>query len=272
VAVDQGVFPGRAWLYRNLGPDSPDGVVPDVESGRTDSGAFVSEARLGERCGWTVALPPGHDGQGLPVSVVLHGRGGDHTSAFDGSYLALDRFLAAAVAEGATPFALASVDGGETYWHQRDSGEDAGAMVVDEFLPLLASRGLDVRRIGLFGWSMGGFGSLLLASRLGPDRVAAVAAASPALWHDFADTAPGAFDNPKDFSEVTAFGRQGLLDGVAVRVDCGDADPFYPATRDYVDGFTRPPAGGFQPGGHDVGYWRRMAPAQLRFLARAFSA
>jgi hypothetical protein len=33
-----------------------------------------------------------------------------------------------------------------------------------------------------------------------------------------------------------------------------------------VTGFARPPAGGFEPGAHDLDYWRRMASAQLAFL------
>lgn len=268
VGVDGGVLPGRSWLYRHVGLEGRDGVVPRVPSGRTVSGTFRSEARLGRRCGWTIALPPG-GGRDLPVAVVLHGRGGDHTSAFSPRYLGLDRFLAAVVRRGATPFALASVDGGDTYWHARDNGEDAGAMVLEEFLPLLRSHGLDVDRPGFMGWSMGGYGALMLAARL--SRVAAVVAESPALWHVYEDSAPGAFDDSADFAEATAFGRQDRLDSIPVRVDCGEGDPFYAATRDYVRGFDVPPAGGFQPGGHDVGYWRRMAPAQLRFLARAFS-
>jgi hypothetical protein len=94
---------------------------------------------------------------------------------------------------------------------------------------------------------------------------------SPALWHRFADTAPGAFDDTADFDGVTVFGRQRELDGIRVRVDCGEEDPFYAATRDYVDGFPVHPAGGFRPGSHDVGYWRRAAPAQVRFIAEAFA-
>ncbi len=270
VGVGEGVLPGRSWLYGRLGLDGADGSVPDVTPGRTTSGSFVSEARLGQRCGWTIALPPGHT-EDLPVAVVLHGRGKDHASAFSPSYLALDRFLAAAVHEGATPFALASVDGGDTYWHARSSGEDAGAMVLDEFIPLLADQGLDVARVGFLGWSMGGYGALRLAGMLGRDRVAGVVAESPALWHEYDDTAPGAFDEPADFADATAFGRQETLDGIPVRIDCGEGDPFYAATRDYVRGFDTPPAGGFQPGDHDIGYWRRMAPAQLRFLAAAFA-
>jgi hypothetical protein len=106
------------------------------------------------------------------------------------------------------PFALASVDGGESYWHPRDSGEDAAAM-LDEFVPLLACHGLDVRPLGFLGRSMGGF---------------------------------------------------------------GEGDPFCLASRDFVHGFTTRPAGGFEPGNHDVGYWRRIAPHQLRSLGRALAS
>jgi S-formylglutathione hydrolase FrmB len=164
------------------------------------------------------------------------------------------------------------VDGGDTYWHGRDSGEDAGAMVIEEFLPLLDGLGLSVGRVGLLGWSMGGYGALSLAGRLGAGRVAGVAAMSPALWHEFDDTAPGAFDSADDFATATVFGHEHELDGIPVRIDCGEGDPFYAATHDYVDGLPDAPAGGFEPGGHDLDYWRRVAPDELRFLAHAFSA
>ena len=273
-AVGEGALPGRSFIYGPLGLDGPDGVIPSVEPGRTFSGSFMSKARGGRRTGWTIALPPGADRAGarrsLPVAVVLHGRGNNHASAFDPNYLGLDRFLSAAVRKGATPFAMASVDGGESYWHARANGDDAGAMVVDEFLPLLANHGLDVRGVAFLGWSMGGYGALRLAGRLGRDRVVAATAMSPALWHNFADSAPGAFDNPADFDRGNVFGRQHSLDTIRIRIDCGEEDPFYRATRDYVEAFDVPPAGGFQPGSHDVGYWRRMAPAQVRFIAKAF--
>jgi S-formylglutathione hydrolase FrmB len=271
--VREDVLPGRSFVYRHLGLDGPDGVIPSAEPGRTTSGSFVSMARGGRRTGWSIALPPGvrRGARSLPVAVVLHGRGNNHESAFSPNYLGLDRFLAAAVGQGATPFAMASVDGGESYWHARADGDDAGAMVVDEFLPLLADHGLDVSRVAFFGWSMGGYGALRLAGHLGGDRVVAATAMSPALWHDYADSAPGAFDDAADFDQVTVFGRQRTLDGIGVRIDCGEEDPFCAATRDYVEGFAVRPAGVFGPGSHDVGYWRRMAPAQVRFIADAFS-
>ena len=271
LGVDQGLLPGRDRLFHALGHDGADGVVPSARPGPVTSGSFVSAARLGTRVGWSIALPPGHHRRPLPVAVVLHGRGNDHASAFSGSYLALDRYLAAAVGSGVRPFALASVDGGETYWHDRADGDRAATMVLDEFVPLLARHGLDTRRIGLLGWSMGGFGALYLAGRLGAERVAGVAVMSPALWREYADAAPGAFDGERDFDAVEVMGRQDALTGIPVRVDCGEGDPFCAATRDYVDGFSVRPAGGFELGDHDLGYWRRMAPAELTFLGHSFA-
>lgn len=270
--VELEVLPGKALLYHHLGHDGPDGVVPEVEPGRLDFATFRSRAR-GKEVGWALARPPGVPAAAgaLPVVVALHGRGQDHTSAFRRDRLALDRFLAAAVAHGVPPFAIASVDGEETYWHDRASGDRAQTMVVDELLPRLAEAGLDTGRIGFVGWSMGGFGALHLGALLGPERVAAVAALSPALWHAYDDTAPGAYDDAADFDRVTVMGRQTELDGIAVRVDCGKGDPFYATSRDYVEGFADPPAGGFQLGDHDSGYWRRIAPRVLRFLGSALA-
>jgi S-formylglutathione hydrolase FrmB len=266
-AVVEELVPGRSVLYRTLGHDGSDGAIPDVEPGALISGSFPSRAR-GTSVGWSIARPPGRPGP-LPVVVVLHGRGGDHSTAFSNDGLGLDRFLAAAVADGMPPIALASVDGGEAYWHDREDGDHCESMVLDELLPLLRRHGLDTRRLGFLGWSMGGFGSLHLAHVLGASRVAGVSVLSPALWHTYADTAAGAYDDEADFERVSVMDQQATLAGIALRVDCGESDPFYAATRDYVAGFPAPPAGGFEPGDHDMGYWRRIAPEALRHLGSA---
>jgi hypothetical protein len=91
------------------------------------------------------------------------------------------------------------------------------------------------------------------------------------LWKTFADSTPGAFDGAADFARNTVFGREGSLRGVALRVDCGRGDPFYAAVCDYVARLSPKAAGGFEAGGHTMGYWRRMAPPQLAFLARHLS-
>ncbi|GAA3817689.1 alpha/beta hydrolase-fold protein [Nocardioides panacisoli] len=270
IGVQTEVLPGRSWAYHRLGIDGADGTVPDVTPGPTESGSFTSEHRLGQEVGWTIARPPAEHAR-LPVAIVLHGRGDDHASAFDHDYLALDMFLAAAVADGTPPFALASIDGGDTYWHPRESGEDAAAMVVDEFLPLLLGRhDLDLGRLGLLGWSMGGFGALYIGAAP-PAQVRAIGAMSPALWHEYADTAPGAFDDETDFERTTPFGDQDDLARTAVRIDCGEGDPFYDAVKDYRAGFAEEPAGGLALGDHDIGYWRRIAPGQVAFLGHALA-
>lgn len=233
-------------------------------AGTSAHGTFVSGRRRGARTGWTILYPPGHDKARLPVLVVLHGRGGDHTDAYRS--LHLDRSLAAAVRRGTAPFAIASVDGGDHgYWHPRRDGDAAG-MVVDEFLPLLAAHGLEVGRIGLLGWSMGGYGALYLGGVLGAARCPVVVAESPAIWQQPWQSAAGAFDDAADFRRHEILGREALLRGIALRIDCGDADGFAPVTRLLRASIRPVPAGGIEPGGHDAAYWRSQAPAQLEFV------
>ena len=64
-----------------------------------------------------------------------------------------------------------------------------------------------------------------------------------------------------EYQRYTVFGHQADLDGIAVRVDCGTEDPFYPADQAYVAGFARPITSTFEDGAHDAAYWTRMLPA-----------
>jgi enterochelin esterase-like enzyme len=216
--------------------------------------------------GWAIAYPPDHQpGDKLPVVVSLHGREGSSSKTF--GQLHLDDVLDELAAH-APPFAIASVDGGDhSYWHHRADGSDAGAMVTDEFVPLLRRRGLDTSRLGLYGWSMGGYGALLLA---GKERMSvnAVAVSSPALFTSSGATSAGAFDDAADFDAHDVYGHPQWLDGVDLRIDCGLSDPFYEATRAFASRLHPLPAGTFPAGGHDATFWRKVAPAQLRFLGR----
>jgi S-formylglutathione hydrolase FrmB len=269
--VEAGILPGRSAIFRTLGLNGSAGQIPNNEPGPAVSGSFISTARLGKSVGWAVSYPPGSSpGDALPVLIALHGFEGNHTGAF-GHHLGLDHFLADAVANGATPFAIASVDGGNSYWHLRATGEDAGAMVTDELIPLLKTQGLDTSRVAFFGWSMGAFGALHLAARLGAERVASVVAESPALWPSASRTPEGAFDSAADFDANTPLGRQSALAGIPIRIDCGLGDAFYPTARDYAAAFAEHPAGEFSAGAHDLDYWRRMAPAELEFVASHFA-
>jgi S-formylglutathione hydrolase FrmB len=270
VAVEEEWLPGKYLLRRQLrrlrGQSA--GTFPDVAPGHVESGSFVSQHRLGADVGWSV-IYPGDRPEPLPVLVSLHGLGGDHTTAV--TELGMDRFLPAAVAAGVPPFAIATVDGGTTYWHPRPTGEDAGAMVLDELLPLLATQGLPTQHLAFHGWSMGGYGALRLAGLLAPTRVRAAAALSPALWTDPADASSSGFVDAAEYERYRVVGHQSDLDGIPVRVDCGTDDPFYAADRAYVAGFDRPVTSTFGPGDHDPAYWTRMLPAQLAFVGHAMA-
>ena len=270
--VESGALPGRSRLDRALGLTGPDGTIPAVKPGPVVTGSFPSRHRDGARTGWALVRPPGTH-RDLPLVIALHGRGGDHATILD--ELGVPQFLAQAVGRGVPAFAVASVDGGETYWHPH-AGTDTGATVTDELLPMLADRFagvLDTRRLGFYGWSMGGYGALRLAAALGPARVRGVAVASPALWVDSSGVSPAGFSSAQEYDTYSVFHRQHDLDGIRVRVDIGRDDPFYVATRQYVAGFPSAArvVSSFGAGAHDAGFWRRMLPAELAFLGHALA-
>src|SRR4051794_34424832 len=77
------------------------------------SGTLRSRHWPGHDARWEVALPEG-DRRRSPLVLVLHGKGGQAASAFDG--LRLDEHVAA------TGLTIAAIDGGDGYWHARRSG------------------------------------------------------------------------------------------------------------------------------------------------------
>jgi S-formylglutathione hydrolase FrmB len=139
-------------------------------------------------------------------------------------------------------------------------------MVLAELLPMLAAQGLDTSRVAFLGWSMGGYGALLLGARLGPARTAGICAVSPALWTSYQASDPGAFDSANDWATNMVFGQPALA-SIPIRVDCGTNDRFYPAARQFVAQLRRPPSGGFSPGGHDESFWKQQLPTELTWMA-----
>jgi S-formylglutathione hydrolase FrmB len=243
------------WLAAcSRGIDRPAGV--DMEDG-----TFSTRFWPGHDVRWRLAQPA-HRGTVVappPLVVALHGYGGDADWPFVSAHI--ERHILA------TGLAVATADGGDFYWHARRSGIDPGSVVVHELLPLLAGKGLATDRFGLIGWSMGGYGALLLATRLGPSRVAGVAAGSAALWQTQGDSAPGAFDDRQDFVRNDVFAARGKLRGIPVRLDCGREDPFIAANRAFARELPEATVT-FDAGAHTEEYWTAHAGAQMAWLRK----
>lgn len=257
--IEYDVLPGRTRLHRLLGLTGPDGTIPEVEPGPIVTGRLESR-HVAAPASWRIAYPPrANVGSSLPVVVVLHYAGSSAAGVF--ARLGLPQFLAASGAQ----MALAAVDGGERgYWQERPDGTDPGQMVLDDFLPMLARRGLAADEPSWLGWSMGGYGVLRLAALRQDSGLenGAVLAVSPALWPSFDETAPGAFTGQDQYAAAMALlDREGLP---RARIDCGTSDPFYRNVESFVD--QRSIESDFQRGDHTPGYWTRVLPAELAWL------
>ncbi|BBZ57003.1 alpha/beta hydrolase [Mycolicibacterium phocaicum] len=227
------------------------------------TGSFTSAARGGVQTNWMIARPPGSYPPLRPI-IALHGQG---QNADEVMSMGVEKVLADAAAANLPPVAVVSVDGGTTYWHKRSSGEDAGAMVLNELLPMLPSLGLATERVAFMGWSMGGYGALLLGNRLGAKRTAAICAVSPALFSpptgkNFPD---GAFDDASEYAANNVWGPN-AVPLVPIRIDCGDSDQFAATTKQYIAQLKQQPAGSFTPGGHNHSYWDKQLPDQIRWI------
>jgi S-formylglutathione hydrolase FrmB len=230
-------------------------------------GTFDSRA-MGASIPWLVAMPA--EGPTIrtdvPVVLCLTGLGDDIDTVING--IGFPGFATAAD----YGFAFAAPGGGgNLYWHPRADGRDPLAWAVDEFLPMVEGRfhvgGAATRRMAL-GWSMGGYGAMLAAQQR-PGQFGAVAALSPAVFSSYDGARSGhdyTFDSESQWERYGLWSHLDELEGTAVRIDCGSADPFAPTARELLRRI--PHASGAIDGGcHDQAFWRRAAPRSLRFLS-----
>jgi len=275
VALAAGAVVERGRIVGEVGrllTSSQHSLVPP-HSGTTVVYRTFHSSVLGKEVAYGIAWPAGaRAGEPLPVCFCLPGRGGGPQSIL-GASLPFADYLSEAVKNTGRPFALAAIDGGQSYWHRRADGKDRMAMLIGEFIPLCERRyhlgGGRARRAAM-GWSMGGYG-VLLAAETYRQLFAAVVATSPAVWPSYAAMMEGprdAFDSAADFAAHDVIGHAALLAGTPLLVECGTVDPFYPYVRDLCAVL---PAGAhyrFSFGGHNYLYWRTLEPAALEFIAR----
>lgn len=273
--VEHRVLPGKETLDIITGAcDVPQPQLHLSAPGPSFSRRFYSHARNRE-VGYTLAYPPGHKpGDRLPLVVMLHGEGGDHTSGVGG--LSPARALALQV-EGAPlrPMALVTVDGGRGYWNPHP-GNDAMGMVVNELIPLLRKSGLGAPpyKLGVLGTSMGGYGAILFAEKF-PHLFRAVAAIGPAVWTSYEQARnvnAAAYDSPAAFAAADVVTHTRGLAGIPVRVASGNDDPFHPGVVALAKAL---PAGAvveLSAGCHSGSFFRQQTPPSLEFLSRHLAA
>ena len=240
-----------AGLKNRLGL-GPDPFIPSAREGQVHLETVSSSAR-GKDVELFTAVPHGHgDGAGLPVVVVLHGAS---ATASDFREFGLGRFLTQAVLDGAPPFVLAGADGGVLRWEKDPSSDDdPQQMLATEMPGWLADRGYDADRLALWGWSMGGYGSLRLAQAQ-PDYAMAVAAFSPAF---------GTGDPL--FTDVEA------LADVPLGIWCGTDDPLHEPIKVFVEALPTPPeVASYSAGGHTRIYWNDHTLEAFDYLAAHLS-
>ncbi len=183
--VERGRIIGEAERFLTRSEHS---LVPSHSGASAVFYTFHSSV-LGKEVAYGIAWPAGATaGEPLPVCFCLPGRSSGPQPIL-GAPLDLAASLAAAVKDVGRPFALAAIDGGQSYWHRRADGEDRMAMLVEEFIPLCERRyhlgGSQARRAAM-GWSMGGYG-VLLAAETYRKLFAAVVATAPAVWPSYGD-------------------------------------------------------------------------------------
>jgi pimeloyl-ACP methyl ester carboxylesterase len=154
----------------------------------------------------------------------------------------------------------------------RARGDDPLLMLTTEFVPMLATFGLRTASVGVLGWSMGGYGALLLARQAHRDllhgvTIAAAAAGSPALFGSYRTSAPGAFEDEADFAAYGTLAAEPDVGMTPLYVACGTDDAFTNQTRRYRGNVSPTPSGRLGSGCHTDGYWRSLAAQQISFLA-----
>jgi S-formylglutathione hydrolase FrmB len=249
-------------------------LAPADTHGAKISQLMIHSRAVGGKRAVGVVVPGGAaDGAPRPLLVFLHGK-----SETVATYTEDEAFYAALARLGPrAPIVAFPEDDGDSYWHDRASG-DWASYVLQEVIPEVARRfDANPHRVAIGGVSMGGFGAYDLALHH-PGRFCAVGGHSPALWLRAEDTAEGAFDSAEDFerNDVIATLRRdpGAFGPIPIWNDYGSEDPFLisdVAFDEALKGADAKLSAHSWPGGHEHSYWDRHWNSYLGFYAKALA-
>ncbi|HBX80296.1 MAG: alpha/beta hydrolase-fold protein [Propionibacteriaceae bacterium] len=204
---------------------------------------------------WGVVIPPNAKG----TIIALQGTGSDAKKWFE--------YYDAPSAAMQTGMAIAAIDGGDYWWHDRASGVEGADLVLEDLLTAARAAGAPTERIGFTGLSSGGYGALLLATMLPRERVVGVAAMSPAVWKNWADAKnEDGWDDEANFNANDIYQRTAALDAMPVWLCCGKQDHYYPNVQSVAAALPNAQTL-FDTGVHQDSYWRDHLPLAAAFLA-----
>jgi len=192
-------------------------------------------------------VPTSHVSGGIKIAVAatspspqrvifaLPGRGGDARSGLEATYI--PQYISLYAQKAGRSFAAVGVDGAESYWHARKSGEDRLSALLDDVVPFVRRvLGQSYPRFGIIGFSMGGFGALNAASER-PDLFDAVCGNSAAYWKvpsDQQHSVPDAFEGTADFERYSLFNKTKALRHTRVRLVSGAHDPYEAVNQEFA--------------------------------------
>ncbi|HET9142413.1 alpha/beta hydrolase [Actinophytocola sp.] len=199
----------------------------------------------------------------LPVCLALHGRSANAKVFLD---LGVPEALNAVTAAGAKPFAVVSVDGGDSYWVAKTPSDDPQKMLTDDLPAWLVNRGFATTPFAVLGISMGAYGALNYARNPGLNAVAAISGALFESWPEARSR--NAFSNEAEWEATEPLRHVDAIKADRLGVWCGESDPFVNQARRLID-LAHPRVSDISAGGHTDTYWRRILPDVLRFVADA---
>ncbi len=154
-----------------------------ASAGQIRAETVVSKS-LGREMPYLIYIPDGYDGarNNYPVLYLLHGAGGNERAWADLGHIKekADKLIAS----GAIPPALIVMPGCPACWWVDGAKDKAETAFWADLIPAIDARYRTLNTRGgrlIAGLSAGGYGAVRFALRY-PDRIAAVAALSPAIY------------------------------------------------------------------------------------------